>query len=232
MEVYDRVKLLLNKAGMSQRDFANKLSISAPRLNNYLSGRHNIPHELLIKMSELTNSELSWLLTGSGSMFIAKDTPNTALVKALEDQSAQLVELKKGESVKVPIVGSIAAGPPLEIVDIDRMEYVVLDRSIAHFPGEYICFRVEGDSMYPEIKNDDVVLIHTRYDYSLLHQSIVAVSINGENTLKYMHVDHTHRQSILYPVNARKHKSIIIDEDTVDSITIIGQMVMLFRKYV
>ena len=58
-------------------------------------------------------------------------------------------------------------------------------------PGRYI-LRVSGDSMYPTLQDGDLILVdnasaqHT--EWSALNGRIVAVLVNGRNTLKRLYV--------------------------------------------
>lgn len=228
MELKKRLSDLLLALELKQYQFAKSIGVSPGNVSDWLKIDNKNPGvDALIRICEVHHVNLNWLLTGSGKMF---ETPNH-LMSAIEDQAQTIVDLKRSESVRIPVVGCIAAGPPLEIFDVDPLDYITLDKTLIRYPNEYVAFQVEGDSMYPEIRNGDVVLIHRKYDYGYLHETIVAVQINGENTLKTIHVDDLHRQSILYPINSRKHKAIILNEDTSDNVTILGQLVMLFRKY-
>jgi SOS-response transcriptional repressor LexA len=222
-----RLKLLRSTLSITQKKLSEVLECSQAKVSDYESGKLSMSNADMTTIAKSYSVNLNWLLTGTGQMFESQKH----LVSAIEEQANTIVELKHAASVRIPVVGCIAAGPPLEITDIEPLDYVTLDRSIIRYPDDYVAFQVDGDSMFPEIKHGDVVLIHRRYDYGSLHQSIIAVQINGENTLKIIHVDDAHRQSILYPINSRKHRSIVLDEDTADNVIILGQLVMLVRKY-
>lgn len=224
-----RLRDIRSALELAQKEFASRLNISASRLSNYLSGSRDIPFEVLTQLSSIFNVNLNWLITGEGEMFNRANLQQ--VMRQLEDAAQVQVELKRAESVRIPIVGSIAAGTPLEIMEVDPIEYITLDKSVTRFPKDYLCFRVDGDSMYPEIRNGDVVLICRHYDYDKLNRTICAVQLDGENTLKRVHVNIRKRQTILNPVNNKNHDPIILDEDNPENAIILGVMIMLFRKY-
>jgi SOS-response transcriptional repressor LexA len=85
--------------------------------------------------------------------------------------------------------------------------------------------------MFPEIRHNDYVIISKFYDYEALDDKIVAVQLEGANTLKTLHVDNARQQSLFYPVN-RRHKPIICDSDAPGNPVILGIMVMLYRFYI
>lgn len=215
MEVSERVKLLLNKAAMSQRDFAKKLGISAPRLNNYLSGKHNIPQDLLIMMSELTNAELSWLLTGKGDMYNsthARDKPPGLGVLSL------------------PVYAEIAAGIGIEAEDMEPTETITIPREIIiDIPGPFYCFRVNGVSMEPELHTGDYAII-AGWQFDVDYDGALCAFRSCDGLLiKRLVYDHKCKRCILVPLNPT-HKLMIYDEHSPD-IQIIGRLVAVIRKY-
>jgi len=215
MEVSERVKLLLNKAGMSQRDFAKLLGISAPRLNNYLSGKHNIPQVLLIKMSELTNAELSWLLTGKEPMYNstpARDKPPGLGVLSL------------------PVYAEIAAGIGIEAENIEPAETITIPREIVlDIPGPYYCFKVNGVSMEPELHTGDYAII-AGWQFDVNYDGTLCAfrSVDGL-LIKRLVYDVKGKRALLVPLNPT-HKIMKYDENSSD-LQIIGRLIAVLRKY-
>lgn len=215
MEVSERVKLLLNKAGMSQRDFAKLLGISAPRLNNYLSGKHNIPQVLLIKMSELTNAELSWLLTGKEPMY----------------NSTHARENTNGHPpmIQVPIVADIAAGSGIEAYDTEPHQIITIDASLLSLPGPYWAFRVDGDSMEPTLTTDDIAII-TRSWHEIDYNGMICAFRNDNGLLiKRVYVAPNAKFGLLIPVNPR-HQILKYDRNSPDLI-LLGILVASIRLH-
>jgi len=215
MEVSERVKLLLNKAGMSQRDFAKLLGISAPRLNNYLSGKHNIPQVLLIKMSELTNAELSWLLTGKEPVYNstpARDKPPGLGVLSL------------------PVYAEIAAGIGIEAENIEPAETITIPREIVlDIPGPYYCFKVNGVSMEPELHTGDYAII-AGWQFDVNYDGTLCAfrSVDGL-LIKRLVYDVKGKRALLVPLNPT-HKIMKYDENSSD-LQIIGRLIAVLRKY-
>ena len=215
MEVSERVKLLLNKAAMSQRDFTKKLGISAPRLNNYLSGKHNIPQDLLIKMSELTNAELSWLLTGKGDMY------NSTHARAKPPGSGTL---------SLPVYAEIAAGIGIEAEDLEPTETITIPREIIiDIPGPYYCFKVNGVSMEPELHSGDYAIISGwQYDQDYDGSLCAFRSVDGL-LIKRLVYDARGKRCLLVPINPT-HKIMKYDENS-SELQIIGRLIAVLRKY-
>jgi len=215
MNVSERVKLLISKAGMTQKEFANRLAISAPRLNNYLSNRHDFPQDILIKIAELTESELAWILTGTGSMYN---------VPACEGTHSPPIDF-----ITLPVVADIAAGLGIEAEDVEPTEVITIPTHMLTHPGPYFCFRVSGVSMEPELHTGDLAIIagfNWEDDY---HDTICAFRSVDGLLIKRLIIDHKRKKSYLIPINVSQ-KAIIYDENDPD-IRLIGRLIAIIRRY-
>lgn len=74
---------------------------------------------------------------------------------------------------KIPIVGKIAAGQPIEAIE-NIIGYTYIEESLK---GEFIALKIDGDSMSPTIPCDSTVLIRLQEDAE--SGEIVAAYING-----------------------------------------------------
>ena len=82
---------------------------------------------------------------------------------------------------RIPLVGRIAAGRPLEAIEED--EAVDLEEMLAR-PGESFCLRVVGNSMIDEQICDGDYVICERRETADNGETVVALLDNGEATLK------------------------------------------------
>ncbi len=60
-------------------------------------------------------------------------------------------------SVRIPVLGRVAAGIPLDAVE-EIIDYEEIPKAMAA-DGEYFGLRINGDSMEPKISNGDVVIV-------------------------------------------------------------------------
>lgn len=60
-------------------------------------------------------------------------------------------------AVKIPVLGRVAAGIPLDAVE-EIIDYEEIPEAMAA-DGEYFGLRINGDSMEPKISNGDVVIV-------------------------------------------------------------------------
>ncbi len=100
--------------------------------------------------------------------------------------SARGIELKKKNLynlVKIPLVGIIAAGQPIEAIEV-RGENIMIATSATNKHGNYYALRVRGNSMIDEgIFNGDIVVIK-KQSVAENGQTVVAIIDENEATLK------------------------------------------------
>lgn len=113
------------------------------------------------------------------------------LAKALQISPAYLMDWEEipqnepknvfsveGEYVKVPVVGRVAAGMGC-LAENNIIDYEPILRESLTQGEDYVFLRVVGDSMYPEFKEGDLVLV--RCQTSVDSGSYAVVIIDGED---------------------------------------------------
>jgi transcriptional regulator with XRE-family HTH domain len=60
---------LINILKLSQKDFAQKTELNPGQLSRILAGKGSLTYEHLIKIAEIFNVNLNWLVTGKGDIF-------------------------------------------------------------------------------------------------------------------------------------------------------------------
>ncbi len=100
--------------------------------------------------------------------------------------SARGIELKKKNPynlTKIPLVGTIAAGEPIEAIET-RGENVMIATSNVNKSGEYYALKVQGNSMIDEGIFDGDVVIIKKQSSAENGQTVVAIIDDNEATLK------------------------------------------------
>lgn len=151
-----------------------------------------------MELHELNNKELSEILGVSestvGKWLLRKSTPRMGVIEKLaryfDVQKSDLIEQKEPEltfvdlskSIKIPVVGKIPAGVPIEAIE-DIIETIDIPEDWTKGDKEYIGLRVSGDSMYPLLLDGDTVVIQVQP--SAETGDICACYVNGyDATLK------------------------------------------------
>jgi repressor LexA len=112
---------------------------------------------------------------------VSMDTIN-AICKAISYNVDYIINPdKERKGVKIPVLGTIPAGIPIEAVE-DILDYEEISESLAK-TGEFFALKVRGDSMTPTINNGDVLIVKKTDDAE--SGKICVIMINGfDATLK------------------------------------------------
>jgi len=135
-------------------------------------------------------------------------------------RGVRMLEAPIGEAARIPLLGTIVAGKPLDVSE-ERREEIAVPRSMAR--GQTFALRVKGDSMTEAgIFDDDLVIVRSQ---PTVEDGEVAVALleDGSATLKRLFRD-GHRVR-LEPANSS------MSPIHVDRVTVQGKVVGLLRTY-
>lgn len=172
-----RTTELRKEAGLPQKQLAEHLGVSITSVQNYESGR--IPNgEILVKLAAALRCTSEWLVNGEGEMRRGAAAPvqhgPTAAPQQDSDATVLPMPAYNGtntlecfdcELMLIPLVEarlSAGNGSFETSADSDR-RYAFRSDFLRRKgnPKAMVLMRVAGDSMEPEIKDNDVVLIDT-----------------------------------------------------------------------
>lgn len=92
------------------------------------------------------------------------------------DVPKNLIYAKK--SIRIPVLGSIPAGVPIEMIQ-DIIDWEDISEDMLKGGKEYFALKVNGDSMYPEYLNGDIIIVLKQNDCENGQDCVVAV--NGDD---------------------------------------------------
>ena len=138
-----RIKELRKRAGLNQVELAKLCNISQGTLSAYETGRTDPDLAILKRLADFFGVSIDYLLGGS---------------KARAQDEPPAVAVKNDRAVRIPVLGTIPAGIPLEAIE-DIVDYEEIPGDWIHGNREYFGLRVKGVSMYPEYKDGDVVIL-------------------------------------------------------------------------
>jgi len=125
------------------------------------------------------------------------------------DKNARAIDINEPEAmVKVPLLGIIAAGEPIEAVQ--QKEFIAVPKTKLPISGEIYALRVIGNSMIDENINEGDVVLIKHQSTADNGQKIVALIDNHEATLKKFYKSRGLVR--LEPAN-KNYKPIIVRED-------------------
>lgn len=132
-------------------------------------------------------------------------------------------ESEHDDLVSLPLVGTVAAGNPIEAIEDN--ERITVPEGMAGRPGESFVLRVRGDSMIDDqIASGDLVVIESR-DHARNGETVVALIEGSEATLKRFYRDGDRVR--LVPANDK----MVPIEVPAESVTIRGVVRGLLRTY-
>jgi len=140
------------------------------------------------------------------------------------DHQARAIEIsreRKSDLVEIPLLGTIAAGAPIEAIEFP--ETISVPKSQLSKSGEHFALRVQGDSMLGEgIFDRDIVVIRKQPDAEN-GETVVALINNDEVTLKKIYKEKNRFR--LQPANPNI-KPIFVNE-----LTIQGKVTSVIRSF-
>lgn len=147
--------------GKKQVDLINDLHLSSSTVSNWCTGL-KLPRpekiEMLCNYFNCTHIDLVGFVFDSNGNYISH-------------------KIGCQESTRIPVLGSIPAGIPIEAIQ-DIIDYEEIDSDIAA-KGEYFALKIKGDSMEPRICEGDVVIVRKQDDVE--SGDIAIVMVNGND---------------------------------------------------
>lgn len=188
MELIDRLKTILKESNLKQKEFAFSIGVSEGYMSQLLSGKREVLSEsLALLIQELYGYSADWVMSGKGDKFkknertFIKEVAKKKVESLTEDEAKAVIaflnsidEVRKifgnenelavaeepdtyilngnNEEHTVPVLGRVSAGMP--ILAIQEYDKTVTTRIKCEGALE-----VTGDSMEPDYKEGDIILI-------------------------------------------------------------------------
>ena len=148
------VKELRENMGMLQKELAIQLGVSQPTVSDWEHGKKDPTEENARKIGEIFGCDWRVVLCR----------------RPLREETAS------SNALRVPVLGSIQAGVPIEAIE-DILDWEEVPADWARGGKEYFALKVRGLSMYPRYEDGDVVIFR-RQDTCESGQDC-AVMVNG-----------------------------------------------------
>lgn len=148
----DNILYYMQLENIERRDFAKAIGVPYSSLTDWINGNTYPRIDKIQKMADFFGIDKSDLV---------------------EQRNVQ----KKVEAIRIPVLGRVAAGIPIEMVE-DVIDWEEIDDATAKL-GAIFALSIKGDSMEPRIVSGDVVIVRQQDDAE--SGDIVIVSINGDD---------------------------------------------------
>ena len=154
------------------------------------------------------------------------DRLNISKADIVTDRDSVHTDSVQPTSIRIPVLGSVPAGIPLEAIeDIVDWEDIPIEWTAGG--KEFFSLRVKGDSMYPKFLEGDTIILRKEDDCE--NGDICVVYVNGDDaTLKKV----VKKQDciILQPLNNAYEPRVFDYNDELNPIRIAGVVVEIRRK--
>ena len=147
----NRLRKLRKARRMTQSDVAKIVGIGQSGYSFWENGRSKIDDASLKKLAGFYGVTVDYILGGDAPI--------------------------ESSTVRVPVLGDVAAGIPIEAIT-DIVDYEEIDAALAA-TGEFFGLRVKGASMEPRMRDGDVVIVR-KQDRAETGDTVV-VLVNGDS---------------------------------------------------
>lgn len=216
MTVGERIKARRKELGLSVDALAELVGVNRATVYRYEGDEiKSMGTETLVPLAKALRTTPAWLMGWTDN-----DEPRSS------GQPVPLAQVAPSKGVRIPVFGTVRAGIPLDAIT-DILDYEEIPQEMAA-GGEYFGLRVKGDSMLPDIREDDIVIVRQQPDVENGDTAIVL--INGdEATVK--RVTKSSAGLTLIPANSQYAPMVysMLDVATLP-VKILGKIVEIRRR--
>lgn len=203
----DNLKKIRLKSGYSQKDFAKLIHVPPNTYNQWENGTREPDYEMISRIADYFNVTVDYLLG--------------------REQDSQNENNSKNKGIKIPVLGYIPAGIPIEAVE-DILDYEEITPDMAR-NGEHFALKIKGDSMIPNIMDGDIVIVRVQPDVESGETAIVKV--NGDEATCKRIVKQKTGISIVAN-NPKYEPRFFTNEEVINTpVTVVGKVVELRRSF-
>ena len=202
-EIAENLKRLTK--GMTQYELSEKTGIPQSTLSGYFAERSAPDPGRVQKIADALN-----------------------VSKEEIDPRFRLMERKTKENIRIPVLGKVVAGIPIEATE-EILGYEDITEHMAK-TGEYFALRVNGDSMFPNICDGDTVIVKKQNCVESGDTAIVLINGN-EATCKKIKITDNGITLIGYNLSVYEPRFYSNEEIASLPVSVIGKVVELRRKF-
>lgn len=191
MGISNNIKRLREYYDLSQQDLADIANVTDKAVSTWEVGTKTPRMGAIEKISMHFNIPKSAIVDDFDEYVKEK---RSHLKSGHDDRLVAATE-KKG--VKIPVLGSIPAGIPIEAIE-DIIDYEEIPESWTRGGNEYFALKIKGESMMPEYRDKDTVIFKKQDTCD--NNDDCAVMLNG-NEATFKRVERLMEGVILKPLN-------------------------------
>lgn len=169
----DRIRSIRKERHITQKDITNAIGIGQSTLSDIENGRNSPSYETIVALSNFFKVSPEWLLTGKENehkpvdynfskderhlLDLYRQLSPVNKTKILERMETMLDVVREKEVIykTVPLIGSSAAGTPIQALDLNEHQLLQTTKLKADF-----ALSIKGHSMEPMIRDNSVIFVH------------------------------------------------------------------------
>lgn len=145
---------------------------------------YHVKHEYAPSLEEIKHKFK--LASVSTAHYYLKKLQEAGQLKKEFNQPRAVSTIEKKQTIEIPILGAIAAGKPIEAIEVPD-ETITITKDEISKQGKHYALRVQGNSMIDEgIFDGDIVVIR-KQEFADNGQTVVAIIDDNEATLKKLY---------------------------------------------
>lgn len=192
------LKKLRENAGLTQQQLSEELGLAKSTISMYETGKRRPDFELEELIADYFNVDIN-----------------------------RLRGRKTVKGLKVPVLGYVKAGIPIEAVE-EILDYEEISAEMSR-QGEHFALKIKGDSMTPKFSEGDVVIVRKQNQVENGQIAVVLVNGNDATVKKFYKTDNGVKLISTNP----NFDPFYFTADEVDSlpVQVIGRVVELRAKF-
>ena len=239
----DRVKKARKHAGLTQVQLAKKVKTSQGAISDIENGR-NKESSSLFDIAKATGVRADWLINNQGEMLAASATPTIdelrARIKEIQGKNdsdlfnlpidTRRVSIAENSSI-VPILSWVAAGSWSNVESVTMLDAIGEAPRPPNLSKNGFCLRVQGRSMLPEFKPNEIIYVEPETGlFSLKDSDLVVVQCNDdtEATFKQLVIGEKSNDMYLKPLNPDWHEQRMMP---MGDCNLVGKVVGKYVEY-
>ena len=223
----ERIKALIDNLGITQSEFAKRISIDASNFSKHLTGKLPISDSLINKIVADLGVSKEWLCTGNGTMYLTAPVDVHSHIRTLTlPPEAIATEPRNGAKVYGLDVtaGNLAR---------DRMftdDLVIGSIDVPFVNPDCSIVKVSGDSMKPVINNGDMIAIREIKNLNLIFWGqIYVVLLEDYRMVKYVRKHENPNRVILRSEN-KEYDDIEIEKRDICDLFIVENIIRIDNR--
>lgn len=217
----ERMRKALSLRNMKQSELSERTNIPKSAISQYLSGAFEPKQDRVELISKALDVSEAWLMGFDVPM--ERDAKINTFVDSMQPNITD-------EYTTFPVIGEVAAGYNHFAVEDWTGDTIDVPDSwiLGYSKSDFFVLQVIGDSMFPEYRDGDKVLVRRQNTMDYSGQVGVVIYESEISTIKRVEYNPGENWVRLTPINPTYPQKLIVNED-LESFHILGIPVKLIR---